>query len=357
MRTTREQPMQKLMWTALACAACAAAAAPVAAQTRDERIRAVTRVVAPTPRVAMYQRGGEEQTDRQTRTFKVGAQGEIDVSNLAGDITVTRGGGNDAAVEIVKRARARTADEAREMLGLVQVNVTERNGRVEIRTQYPSGDQGRRANRRNVNVSVSYTIAAPAGTRITAKSLSGDMQATGITGDITFETMSGDVTISGAARIASAKSLSGDITVSDSQLEGAFEANSMSGTVTLRQARARSVDLGSISGDIVLRDVECDRADLHTFSGSIEFASAFAKNGRYELKSHSGDVRLTLPGNTGFEIEATTFSGSVRSDLPLQTQGDTSDRTRRRSLRGVYGDGSAVVAVTTFSGSVLVAKR
>jgi hypothetical protein len=30
---------------------------------------------------------------------------------------------------------------------------------------------------------------------------------------------------------------------------------------------------------------------------------------------------------------------------------------RRRSLRGVYGDGSAVLEVTTFSGSVVVSKR
>jgi len=30
---------------------------------------------------------------------------------------------------------------------------------------------------------------------------------------------------------------------------------------------------------------------------------------------------------------------------------------RRRSMQGVYGDGSAVLSVTTFSGSVVISKK
>ena len=133
----------------------------------------------------------------------------------------------------------------------------------------------------------------------------------------------------------------------------------MSGTVTLRQARARRLDLGSISGNIVVLDVESDHADLHSFSGDVEFGGGFVKNGRYEMKSHSGDVRVTVAGSIGFEVEATTFSGLVRSDLQLKMLGAerASDRSRRRSLRGTYGDGSAMVAITTFSGTVVVTKR
>lgn len=358
--------MGKRTLTVLALAAAAATAAPVAAQTPafaaqtpSERVRLITHSVTSVPRVARYQRGGDEQTDRQTKSFKIGAQGDIDVSNIAGDIVITRGSGNETTIEIVKRARGRSADDAREMLGLVQVNVTERNGRIEMRTEYPRGDDMRRNNRRNVNVSVDFTISAPAGTRVAAKSLSGDLKATDIKGDLTLETLSGEVLISGASRIATAKSLSGDVTITDTQADGSIEASSMSGTVTLRQARAQRLDLGSISGNIVVRDVECDRAALHSFSGNVEYGGSFGKNGRYEMKSHSGDVRVAVAGNTGFEVEATTFSGSVRSDLQLQMLGAerASDSSRRRSLRGTYGDGSAVVAITTFSGNVVVTKR
>jgi len=86
-----------------------------------------------------------------------------------------------------------------------------------------------------------------------------------------------------------------------------------------------------------------------------------AHHGRYEFKSNSGDVRLTLTGNTGFEVEAHSFSGDIRSDFPISTHG-TSDTSSRRGphrslLQGTFGDGSAVIDITTFSGSIVIAKR
>ena len=61
-----------------------------------------------------------------------------------------------------------------------------------------------------------------------------------------------------------------------------------------------------------------------------------------------------LAGSTGFELEANSFSGNIHSDLPIKLQGDIG---RRRSMQGVYGDGSAVLSVTTFSGSVVISKK
>jgi hypothetical protein len=70
-------------------------------------------------------------------------------------------------------------------------------------------------------------------------------------------------------------------------------------------------------------------------------------------------VRVTLTGNTGFELEAESFSGSVRADLAnFQQQRDTPDRrNRQRAVRGTFGDGSASLNITTFSGNVIVARR
>ena len=48
------------------------------------------------------------------------------LANVSGDIVVTRGGGNEVSVEIIKTARGRTDDDARELLQLVQVEVVER---------------------------------------------------------------------------------------------------------------------------------------------------------------------------------------------------------------------------------------
>ena len=84
------------------------------------------------------------------------------------------------------------------MLALVPVEITERGTRVEARTRYPSGDDRRRTGRRNVNVSVAYTVAAPEGTRILVKSISGNISVRDILGGLTLETVSGTVRIANA---------------------------------------------------------------------------------------------------------------------------------------------------------------
>jgi DUF4097 and DUF4098 domain-containing protein YvlB len=356
--------MRQTILTLITLTALAASAQPASAQPPSGRVPpamrdAVERARHPQGvRTVSYQQGREEQTERQTRTLKLGTDGELSVANISGDIVVTRTGGGDATVEIVKTARARSSEDARELLGLVQVAVTERNGRAEVKTVYPRDDQMRRNNRRNVNVSVAYSIAAPAGTRLTINSVSGSIRVADIKGDLTLNTVSGAVRIANAGRIAAAKSVSGDVEIIDTQIDGAVEAQSVSGNVVLRKITARRVELGSVSGSVVIEDVQSERVEAHSVSGNVDFGGALAKQGRYELTSHSGDIRISVAGGTGFELEADSFSGSIRSDLPIRTQGgDLNDRGRRRALRGVHGDGSAVLDVTTFSGNIVISKR
>ncbi len=332
---------------------------PVAAQPSAQEIREIVRAsVDRVRRTAGLYQGGDNratQSERQTKTVTLGPAGEINVSNLAGDIVVTKGNGDTATIEIVKTARGTTIEDAKEQLRLVQVDVTERGGRVEVRSQYTRG-----VHRRSFSTSVAYAITAPAGTRVTAQSLSGDITVSDIKGDLALNSTSGHIKVSHAGRISSAKTVSGDVEITDTRMDGALEAASISGSVVLRRVRARRVDAGSISGGIVIADLECDRVDAHSFSGDVEFTGPLVKNGRYALKSHSGNVRIAVVGAIGFELEATSFSGSVRSELPLSLSSGGTDagRGRRsRALRGINGDGSAVLDVTTFSGSIVVAKR
>ena len=243
------------------------------------------------------------------------------------------------------------------MLGLVQVDVTERGNRAEIRTRYPSGDESRRNNRRNINVSVAYTLTAPERTRVSASSISGDIAAKDIKGDLAMESVSGSVRISNAGNVAAAKSISGSVEVLDTQIEGQLEVSSVSGTVLVRNVKARTLEASAVSGSVAVQNVACDRLEAQTVSGSVEFGGPLASGGRYELSSHSGDVNVSVEGNTGFELEASSFSGSVRSDINLESRATDTGRRQQRSLRGTYGDGSAVLDLTTVSGSIVVTKR
>jgi hypothetical protein len=67
-----------------------------------------------------------------------------------------------------------------------------------------------------------------------------------------------------------------------------------------------------------------------------------------------------LFGDTGFELNASTFSGSIRSELPLTVGGNDASGRRRamtnRTMHATYGDGSAVLTVRSFSGDVVITK-
>ena len=335
--------------------------APIAAEAQVYPERIIAREKVRAVAVAYQQRrdgnNREEQVERTTRTLKMGANGVLGLGNIAGDIVVTRGGGADATVEIVKTARGRDRNDTAEQLQLVQVEVTESAGRADVRARYP-GERNRN-NRRNFSVSVAYNVTAPAGTRLSIESISGSIKVTDIKGDVNASSVSGDVRISGAARIGTAKSISGVVEIVDAQTDGALESGSVSGDVIMRRVNARRIEASTVSGNIRLEELQCERVEASSTSGSVAFAGALARGARYDLNSFSGEVRLTLSGNTGFQIDANSFSGNISTgDFQITTRGGTDGRRGRRTeLSGTYGDGSAVLDLTTFSGSIVISKR
>ena len=107
----------------------------------------------------------------------------------------------------------------------------------------------------------------------------------------------------------------------------------------------------------------------HGFGSYRNFGDLFVEFG------DSAGARVTSPsghdngdgnaigGNTGFELEATTFSGNVRSDIPLTLRaGEAASRDGRgprlnRAIHGSFGDASAIVILQSFSGDITVTKR
>ena len=335
-------------------------ASTVAAQDREGRPNPAVRAAIPQTereRSRAQRPDGREQIERITRTFRLGQNGELHLANISGDIMITRGG-NDVALEIVKTARGRDDADSRELLQLVQIDIVERSNRAEVKTRYPQGEENRRHNRRNFHVSVAYNVTAPAGLRIRAYSISGSITARDIKGELSAESVSGAVRIFNGGRVGTAKSISGDVEVADAEIDGMLNASTASGSVVLRRIKARQIEVGSISGDVVLEDVDSAQVEGQSVSGSVRFGGPVGRGARYELSSHSGNVTATVNSGAAFEIEATSFSGSIRSDFSFGADSGDAGRARGpRSLRGVVGDGSAMLELTTFSGNIVLAKR
>jgi DUF4097 and DUF4098 domain-containing protein YvlB len=323
-----------------AALALSVAAAPAAAQdsAKDAILRAVVHD-------AQSRQFPASQTDRQTRTLAIGANGDVTLKNIAGDITVKAGGTREATIEIVRVSRGRTDADAKLGLERVIVEVTTSGERADVHTRYP--------NDRNpgYSVSVSYSVTAPAGTGVNVETISGNVRVAGLQGATTVRSISGNVDVSACARLAAARSVSGAVTLTDVQNDGDLEVEGVSSDVRLSNVKARKVTAGIVSGTISARDVQADGAVMSSVSGNIEFSGSVAPRGRYEFKAFSGNVRIGVLG--GFDLEASTFSGAVEADSSLGLP----PSQNRRTLRGVVGNGGAAVVATTFSGNVWVGRK
>lgn len=302
-------------------------------------------------------RQASEQTERFAQTYKVGADGAIDLQNISGSVRVTAGRGNEIVVEAMKRVRHRDADEARRLLQQLRIDVTQVGGRVQVRTIYP------RVNGRGISASVEYTIAVPATAAVNVKTISGNAAVTGVRGEVRAETTSGDVSVTATPNLALAKTVSGNVIARDIGTTSTLTLGTISGNVIGNGLKVRALEAGTVSGNVQLSDITVERLMAKAISGDIEYNGGLARGGHYDFNSHSGNVRLALTGSPGFELDASTFSGSIRSDFPVTLRSgpqstDNRGRARtNRSIRGTHGDASATLAVRSFSGSVVITRK
>jgi hypothetical protein len=237
----------------------------------------------------------------------VDVQRWVRVRNLSGRIDFERASGND--VEIEGRKRWRHGDPDRVRITMERTGTG--NGDVlvcalwgedtrcdehsyEDSYESQSHHHGRHDDDDD-DVSVDFTVRVPAGIRVTAA------------------TVNGDVDISGATSAVEASSVNGRV-----------EAATQGGPV-----RATSVN-GSVDAEM----------------GQLGDAS------RLEFSSVNGSVHVTLPANLKADIEISTLNGSLRSDFPISVSGSLEPR----HMRGTIGGGGVPLRVDTVNGSIELRK-
>ena len=112
---------------------------------------------------------------------------------------------------------------------------------------------------------------------------------------------------SSLSHLAAAKSVSGDVILNNVESDGTLSLSAVSGDVTASNLKARAIEVSAVSGDAVLEQCLAERAQVSTVNGDITYSGKLSKAGRYELKTHSGDIILHHQGSA-FEVAASTFS-------------------------------------------------
>jgi DUF4097 and DUF4098 domain-containing protein YvlB len=209
--------------------------------------------------------------------------------------------------------------------------------------------------RGNTVSAVDYTVSVPRGASVVLRTVSGDVRVTDISGELRVESGSGNITAASVRRLREVRSVSGTIDVSDGESDE-LTAHTIGGDVLVRNLKGRVLDLQTVTGDVRLTGMEVDRARLESMAGDLDYSGRLARSGRYEFQTHSGDIRLSPSGNPGFDLQATSFSGALRSEYGLKAA-PTDSSAASQSLHGTFGDASAAVTAQSFSGDVLILKR
>jgi DUF4097 and DUF4098 domain-containing protein YvlB len=198
-----------------------------------------------------------------------------------------------------------------------------------------------------------FEITVPIGTRVVAKSQTGDISVRGTHGDVNVTAQSGDIVIDDVNGRLDVRSFSGEVTASN--ISGGVDINTLSGDLKLTDVRG-DIEVANTSGDITLRGVTSKLVRAKTTSGDVTYDGVIDGSGRYEFTSHSGDVRLHVPRDASAQLTVSTWSGEIESDFPITLKpGDHAigSSTSKRFTFAI-GGASARISAETFSGDVTV---
>jgi DUF4097 and DUF4098 domain-containing protein YvlB len=195
------------------------------------------------------------------------------------------------------------------------------------------------------NVSISYEIVVPANTEIKSHTGSGSQSITGVAGPVEARTGSGKLTLTDIGGAVKAHTGSGAIRAN--QIAGAFDAHAGSGSIRLTQVAPGDVNVRTGSGSSVLHGV-VGALRVKAGSGRIEIDGQ--QTGAWSVDTGSGSVRIKLPADAAFNLDAHTGSGGITVDHPLTVQGKISKRRIRGDVRG----GGNLLTVETGSGGIRI---
>jgi DUF4097 and DUF4098 domain-containing protein YvlB len=106
------------------------------------------------------------------------------------------------------------------------------------------------------------------------------------------------------------------------------------------------LDIEVFSSDVIVKDVR-GRQRLHTFSGEIDVTGA---EGALDAETFSGDIAVGLAQGASASVDFDSFSGSLKSDVPMSYRSSNS----RRRVRADIGAGGTDYHFKTFSGDVQI---
>ena len=269
------------------------------------------------------------------RTIDADSDGHVDVSNIAGSVTVH--GWSRDSVEVTGTLGRNVEELILERDGdkiLVKVKVPRRGGR---------------------GIESDLRISVPQNSSLDVGAVSADIDVTDISGEQSLHTVSGDVSTEYTGADLSAESVSGDVEVSGNNVEGEVAASTVSGDVTLFRVSGE-VEAESVSGDVIVDEGAFSKAELNTVNGEIVFQGALDDDGKLSIETVNGSIEIDFVGSVSAKFSVDTFNGGINNCFGPKAE-RTSKYTPGWELEFTEGSGDGRVDVSTMNGRVSICKK
>jgi hypothetical protein len=227
--------------------------------------------------------------ERKEVSYTVGPKAVISVTNNYGPITAKRSGNMQVVVTTISHS------------DVVSLANEQHDNRIEFRSD----------SSRPGNGLVEYIVSAPGDACLILRSSDGTLRAEGLGGDVILETV-------GAA-----------VEVHDIH-DAHVHVKTFNGPIRLTAIRNSHLDIHSVSGDISLLEVSGSSVDASSGRGRVSYEGDPGTTGDYSLRSHSGDLDVSIPASASVEIKTHSVQGDPNPDFPKGS--DASSLARGNSL-------------------------
>lgn len=267
-------------------------------------------------------------------TRAVAADARIDISNVKGSVTVQ--GWDRAEVEISgtlgKNAQA------------LKIEGDAAHLRIEVQGPADKGWFNWRSDTLMGDTELQLKVPRQAALEI--DSVSADISLDKVDGaSLDVDSVSGKLRLDSGAKKIEIDSVSGTVELTASAADTHVET--VSGNIRTRGLSGK-ITLETVSGDIDADSNGYSSLEASSVSGSIRLRGTPADEPRFSVNTMSGDVQLQLPEATSAQLEASSFSGRIRSDF---------GNVDENELKVRLGDGRGKVEVETFSGDIEIRKQ
>jgi Putative adhesin len=186
--------------------------------------------------------------------------------------------------EVTKHAVARDPAAAKQRASEVPVNFSREDSTLVLETA-----GGR-------DTGVDYTLRVPAGSAIEVESEAGDVEVSGLSGNLTVRAEAGDVTVRDVGGSSTVEAPQGDVAISDVSTD------------------AGQMELEVGSGDVTLQDVVLGTLEARVEAGDVTLSGRFSGGGRVFVET--GDITANLPPEDTRELTLEARVGEVLREVP-----------------------------------------